>query len=147
MLFLGLVLFAITVYMIFDLKFSYFKDRGILCDKPSWLLGNLNGIGTKYQIADKFRIIYEKFKGRDVVVGFYMLFSPVLLIIDPKLVQQITIKDFNSFTDRGVFHNEKKEILTRNMFSISGKKWKNLRNKMSPAFTKNKLKMMFHTMK
>lgn len=124
-------------------KYSYFKNRKIPYLKPSWIVGNLNGIGTKYQLADKFIYIYEQFKNRDVIVGFFMLFSPVILVIDPKLAQIITVKDFNYFIDRGVFHNEEHEILTRNLFSICGKEWKNLRNKLSPAFTKGKLKMMF----
>lgn len=145
-MFLSLLLFGIiliTSFVFLRHKYSYFKTRKIPFLKPSWIVGNLNGIGTKYQLADKFIYIYEKFKNRDVIVGFYMLFSPVLLVVDPKLAQTITIKDFNSFTDRGVFHNEDHEILTRNLFSISGKKWKNLRNKLSPAFTKGKLKLMY----
>lgn len=140
---LFLIILTLTV-VVLKHKYSYFRKRNIPFLKPSWIVGNLNGIGTKYQLADKFIHIYEMFKNRDVIVGFYMLFSPILLIVDPKLAQTIAIKDFNSFTDRGVFHNEEHEILTRNLFSISGKKWKNLRNKLSPAFTKGKLNQMYN---
>lgn len=142
-IFLLLIVAAALILVFLEYKYTYFKRRNIPFSKPSYLVGNLDGIGWKYQLADKFRNIYEEFKTRDVICGFYMLFQPVVLAIDPELVHRIIIKDFNCFTDRGVFHNEKNEMLTRNLFSISGRKWKNLRNKLSPAFTTSKLKFMF----
>lgn len=65
--------------------------------------------------------------------------------MDLELVKHITVKDFNNFTDRGVFVNEEKEPITGHLFLIGGEKWRFLRNKLSPVFTSGKIKMMYHT--
>ena len=133
------------IYILLEWKYSYFSNRNILHMKPSLLLGNLDGLGTKYHFSDKLQIIYDQFKGKDVIAGMYQSITPSLIVTDLDLVRTITVKDFNSFTDRGVFHNEENEPITAHLFAIEGEKWKFLRNKLSPTFTSGKMKMMYNT--
>lgn len=75
-----------------------------------------------------------------------MFFKPILLAIDPELVKNVMARDFDHFVDRGVFSNEESDPLSAHLFSLTGLKWKHLRQKLTPSFTSGKLKKMFQTL-
>lgn len=52
------------------------------------------------------------------------------------------IKDFNHFTDRGVYAGTHTNPLNNNIFFTGGERWRTMRQKLSPTFTANKLKHM-----
>ncbi|KAG5669764.1 hypothetical protein PVAND_000058 [Polypedilum vanderplanki] len=138
---------AAAIYLFFKKKFSYFKDRGIPYVEPTIPLGNMSGLGSKYHLADILLEFYEKCKEKGPIAGFYNTISPTYIVTDIELVTQITIKDFNSFVNRGMYVNEEDEPLTGHLVSIEDEKWRFLRNKLSPVFTSGKLKAMFNIIK
>lgn len=140
-----LVPLVVVGYLFLKKKFSYFDENGIPHIKPVWPYGNMKGVGKDIHMVDLMHKIYNECKEKDVIAGFYTLFSPSLIITDLELVKEITIKQFSNFTDRGVFVNEKDEPLTGHLFAIGGDKWRYLRNKLSPVFTSGKIKSMYHT--
>lgn len=146
-LFTVLPFFVIVgLYLFVKKKFEFFKKNGTLHMKPnSWLLGNLGEVTTKIHIVDFFRQTYETFKGKDVIAGYYSMFTPTILVLDLETIKNITIKDFNYFSHRGVYVNEEEDPISGHLFSLDGEKWKFLRNKLSPVFTSGKVKMMYHT--
>ncbi|XP_023298808.2 cytochrome P450 6a9-like [Lucilia cuprina] len=126
-------------------KLSYWQSLGVKCEEPHFLLGNLKGVQTKrgfYQIWQEY---YDKFRGSGPFVGFYWFYKPAVFVLEPQLIKNILIKDFQNFTDRGFFHNEKDDPLSGQLFLLDGLKWKNMRNKLSPTFTSGKMKFMFPT--
>lgn len=132
------------LYQFLNKKFAYFEENGIPHVKPSsWIIGNLSNVGSKIHMSDFVRNFYEEFKNKDVIAGFYQMFSPTILVTDPELVKLITVKDFNSFTGRGMYVNAAKEPLTGNLAMVDGDQWKFLRNKLSPAFAPKQIKMIF----
>lgn len=151
MVFLNILLYfvlpaLIAGYLFLRKKYSFFEERNIPHIAPSSLLmGNLGEVGKKYHMVDIITQCYNEFKGKDVAGGFYTMFVPSIIVTDLEAIKQITVKDFNNFTDRGIYVNEENEPITGNMFSIGGEKWRFLRNKLSPAFTSGKMKMMYHT--
>ena len=91
---------------------------------------------------------YVKFKD-EKVYGTYLLGKAVLNIKDPELIRHIMVKDFNHFVDREdatsqkVFEGGKIDALwLRQMTSLSGEEWKDVRSTFTPIFTSGKMKGM-----
>lgn len=71
-----------------------------------------------------------------------MLQTPFLLIRDPKLISSILVADFEYFTDRIFYMNEKVEPLTVHLFALGGQRWRDLRDPPN-LFTPNRMKLIF----
>lgn len=74
--------------------------------------------------------------------GTHLFSIPILLVKDPETVENVLVRDFTNFYDRGLPVNEKADPLQANLFNLAGSRWKHLRNKISPVFTSGKLKTM-----
>lgn len=71
--------------------------------------------------------------------------NPVILVKDPDLIKQMIIKDFDHFTEHRVIITEEIDpLFGKNLLSLSGQKWKDMRSTLSPAFTGSKMRHMFH---
>lgn len=68
--------------------------------------------------------------------------TPILMLRDPALIEQVAIKDFSSFTDRGTGINPDGDGLNAHLVNMGGQRWKSLRTKLTPVFTSGKLKGM-----
>lgn len=139
---LFLALIAYTVHYVRK-SVSYWQTKGIACEEPHPLMGNMAGLNSTRSFAEIMQEYYNRFKGTGPFAGFYFGFRQAVFLMDPALIKNILIKDFNKFTDRGFYHNEKDDPLTGQLFLIDGQKWRNMRNKLSPTFTSGKMKFMF----
>lgn len=147
LIFIGSILLVVVAAVFFYVKkkYSYFEKHGIPHMKPSFPLGNLQGLGSKYHMFDVMMNSYNQLKGKGSIGGFYNIFEPTYLVTDIEVLKAITVKDFNKFVNRGVFVNEENEPLTGHLFSIEDDRWRFIRNKLSPVFTSGKLKQMYFT--
>lgn len=137
----------VLIYLINQHFFSYWSKRGVPFKTPTFLLGELGGLLLKRPTYGEYlQKIYEDFKN-EKIVGLYFSYRPALVIKDPLLIQDVLIKNFTSFHDRGFPVDEESDPLSGHLFSISGQKWRNLRVKLSPTFTSGKLKSMFPTIR
>lgn len=133
-------------YFYLKKKYSYFDAKGIPYVKPnSWILGSFGEIRSKIHLADFYMKSYEENKEKSAVAGFFSMFTPAYIIMDLETVRNITVKDFNYFSHRGIYVNEDADKISGHLFSLDGEKWRFLRNKLSPAFSSGKIKMMFET--
>jgi cytochrome P450 family 9 len=70
--------------------------------------------------------------------------NPFFLLRDPEIIKQISIKDFDHFTDHRVLVDPKIEpLFSASLFSMTGQKWKDMRSSLSPVFTGSKMRQMF----
>ncbi|XP_012542586.1 cytochrome P450 6k1 isoform X2 [Monomorium pharaonis] len=127
--------------------FNFWSKRGVFYVEPVVPIGNVTPLVTgKTQVGVHFQDAYMKYKDHRAF-GMYIFYKPNLVITDPDLIRTVLTKEFNSFHDRGMFCNEKIDPLINNLFFISGKKWRNMRVKMTPTFTSGKMKQMFFILK
>lgn len=118
---------------------SYWHRRGIPHSKPVLLMS----MATKH-VVQILRESYQQFKGTGPFFGFFLLATNTALIVDLELVKKILVKDFNYFSDRGLYTNAHDDPLSGNMFFAEVEGWKRLRAKLTPTFTSGKMKNMFH---
>ncbi|XP_001952450.1 probable cytochrome P450 6a13 [Acyrthosiphon pisum] len=109
---------------------------------PPWpLVGNTAKMMTliEHQLTT-IDGIYKRFSG-EKYCGFYQMKTPFLMIRDPELINNILIKDFSNFADRGFHKDPALNIIANGLFFMEGPKWKMMRQKLSPGFTSGKLKL------
>ncbi|CAD7079471.1 unnamed protein product [Hermetia illucens] len=136
-----LILLVPAVYLYFQKKYSYWKDRGVPYVEPKIPYGSMQ---TSMNVRDTFNIFY-KYKSDFPFVGVYMITAPVVVATDLDFIKDVLIRDFNYFTDHGVYVNEADDPLSVHLFNLDGQKWRNLRVKLSPTFTSGRMKFMFPT--
>jgi len=135
-----------AVYVYFKVSFNYWKKRNVPYAKPTFPFGNLGDmVFLKASIGQLLQNIYKELDG-EKYGGIYMLTKPGFIFRDPDIIKNILVKDFSSFHDRGFYMDEEFEPLTGHLFVLPGKRWRNLRVKLSPTFTSGKMKMMFQTL-
>lgn len=131
-----------VVYLYIKNQFSFWEKRGVPFRKPHWLFGNFGDFLTsKMSLADLSLNIYKEFK-KERFAGLWRFHTPILWITDPALLRYILVKDFDTWSSRGITVNEEVDPLSGHLINLDGRKWKAVRTKMTPTFTSGKLKQM-----
>lgn len=128
--------------------FDYWKRKKIAHYGPSMILMVLfDQLRGRVDIGTIFRRWYSHHKGKGFrFFGSWNLLQPALVVIDLDLCKHILTKDFNHFVSREmglVTH----EYISKHLFSLEGREWKDMRTKLTPTFTSGKMKKMFVLMK
>nr|WCC58066.1 cytochrome P450 [Pharsalia antennata] len=139
---------AVTVAAAIFVKYTYgyWKRMKVPYFEPTFPYGNSDFLFPKGisigLISKKF---YEQFKGLGHKIGgVFIGIQPYLVIVDPDMIKDVLVKDFQHFTDRGVYQTEN-EPLTVHLFTQPGTAWRNARIKLTSVFTSSKMKSMFET--
>ncbi|XP_029170254.1 cytochrome P450 9e2-like [Nylanderia fulva] len=70
--------------------------------------------------------------------------KPAIFLRDPELIKDVMVKQFEHFHDHRNFIDERVDpLFARNIFSLRGDRWREIRNTVSPTFTTSKMKVMF----
>ena len=77
---------------------------------------------------------------------YYLFTYPEVMVADPEMIKQITIKYFDKFTDRqvgkGFGGTEIQGKIYNGLLLLRGQKWKESRHVVTPAFTTSKMKLV-----
>ncbi|XP_055697203.1 cytochrome P450 6a8-like [Phlebotomus papatasi] len=141
----SVVTLLVAGYLYVKKKFQYWEEKGVPYVKPQFPFGILKEMGSTKHSSQVFSEAYNELKGKNTFGGVFFFTRPVVVPTDLELLKNIFVKDFQYFTDRGIYVNEKDDPLSGHLFALSGQRWRNLRNKLSPTFTSGKMKMMHST--
>lgn len=144
---ISLVLILVTsLLFLIKKQYHYWDESGVPALKATIPFGNLESVAKNQNSFGT--AIYDLYRNsKDKVLGIYLFFKPALLIRDPILIKNVLTTDFEYFHDRGVYIDAKRDPMSANLFAMEGEDWKNLRHRLTPAFTSGKLKGMFDSIK
>lgn len=132
--------FYVTQYI-----YTYWKRRGVNYVEPTFIIGNFGPLfRQKMSVGELSQSFYNS--TTHPFIGTYAALRPSMVITDPELARTILIKEFQHFHDRPPKIDETYDPLSGHLVFLSGKKWANLRTKLTPTFTSGKLKAMFPTL-
>ncbi|XP_012533028.1 cytochrome P450 9e2 [Monomorium pharaonis] len=138
---------VVAVYYYFHKKLNFFEKHGILYIPPLPFVGNMGPVFFRQlSLAELVQKVY--YLNQDAkYVGFFDGMNPVVVIRDPELIKAIGVKHFDMFPDHRAFIDEVNDpLLGKNLFSLRGERWRDVRALLSPAFTSSKMKAMFKLM-
>ncbi|XP_059470470.1 uncharacterized protein LOC132193665 [Neocloeon triangulifer] len=123
---------------------DYWARRGIPFIKPVPFFGNMASTVFKTRsFADVFCENYMQLKPNGYG-GMFEFMSPTLMVTSPELIRDMTVKNFDFFHDRRMIVSKDTDpLFARSLPGLKGDEWREMRNKLSPAFTASKLKGMF----
>ncbi|KAJ8953901.1 hypothetical protein NQ318_019141 [Aromia moschata] len=141
---LGTVLFLVVFYYIAVKPYDYWRDKGVKQGKPLWLLGDTwRTLFRIHNLYDSMVYLYNLCPGTRYS-GMYDFTIPSLIIRDPDLIKQVTVKDFDHFVDhRAIIPEGVDPVWTSNLIGLKGQKWREMRAILSPSFTTSKMRAMF----
>lgn len=143
---LSIVIGTLSVYYYLFTKFNLFKRHRVL-HMPSFpVLGVTAPLIFGQESVSEFLQRLYNYQPDAKYYGFYAMTLPVFLLRDPELIKNILIKDFESFRDRRPFSDVNDPLINKNLFSLKGQKWRDVRTLLTPAFTASKMKFMFSLM-
>ncbi|GAB0096690.1 hypothetical protein DMENIID0001_122330 [Sergentomyia squamirostris] len=124
--------------------FDTFEKRGLKFIPPIPLFGSFKDMALqKKSFASVIKDLYSYYPN-DKICGYYEMRKPTLILRDPELIKQMCVKDFEHFLDHRVSIDPKEEpIFGRNLLSLKGQQWRDMRSTLSPAFTGSKMRTMF----
>ena len=126
--------------------YSHWKRRGIIQADASPPWGSIkNFVLGRTSIAEVFAEIYKQGEGHPII-GFYSFLTPALVIREPDYMKRILVRDYDHFSDRGIYSNRKIDPLSYHLFSTDGPHHKEMRYMLSPSFTGSKMRIIFETM-
>lgn len=140
-----LTCFICTSFFRVKNRLHFWKDRQIPHTAPNWFLGSMAEFKKSKNQADILRGEYQKFSELGPFFGFFYYTTPSLVITNLDLIKRILMDDFQSFSDRDQFFNAKDDPVSGHLANLTGDKWKQLRGKLTPAFSCRQLKLLVPT--
>lgn len=126
--------------------FNYWTRHNVPQIKPTPIVGNLAPILCMAESAAKVieRMFNSPLAKDKPLLGIYLFHQPALLLRDSELIKRVLIRDFSKFSDRFANSDDVKDPLgSQNLFLLKNPTWKEIRFKLTPFFTRGKIKQMF----
>ncbi|XP_053680546.1 probable cytochrome P450 9f2 [Anopheles nili] len=146
--FMPIVSFLAVVYWYITRNDKYFHDKPIPWLAAEFLFGSSRRLLLKKISFHEFIIdIYNKFP-LVKVFGMMETMKPTFVVRDPELIKRIGVRDFEYFMNhRPIFGSSEDRHSTalfgKTLVWLNGQRWRDMREKLSPAFTSCKMRQMF----
>lgn len=123
--------------------YSIWLKCNIPFEKGQFPYGNIKDVGKTMHIYEFTTNLYKRMKNQSPLAGFHVLTNAAVVVNDLDTIKQILVTDSNLFMNRGMYVNLRDDPLSGNLFNLDGPKYQALHNKLIPAFTSDKMKLMF----
>ncbi|CAF1490887.1 unnamed protein product [Rotaria sp. Silwood1] len=135
------VLLAIVVtYFLHTRKtYEFFKRLNIPGSSPIFFFGNFFDLVRNKRTSISIKQYTEKY-GR--IFGYFEGHTPILVVSDPDVIQDIFIKSFSNFHSHRAFPLDEQHSKQVHLFYAIGLRWKRQRLIINPIFSSTKLKQM-----
>lgn len=141
---------ATVIYLLYWLSNSsrnYWEKQGVPYVDGLPVVGILKDLVLMRKGMGEILVeIYRNYDQKKFV-AYHQFLAPTIMIRDPELVNQVLIKDFVHFEDRGPPVNSPNDLFSKAFGNLTGDDWRNVRHKLTPTFTSGKMRMMFESMK
>lgn len=135
------VLFSVIIIYLWYIQrfYDFFKKLNIPGPKPILFFGNLLEVILSGKRALSVKKWSEKYGH---VYGYFEGHTPILVLSDPDIVEEIFVKSFSKFHSRrsSPFVDQQSKIVS--LFNAVGLRWKRQRFVLNPTFSSLKLKQM-----
>lgn len=123
---------------------TYWKNNNVPYVKTSAFSGpSLNFLFRKTSFIDYSNYLYN-YNPNVKYIGTMDFTSPNILVRDPELIREVSIKNFEHFTDhRSIITEDADPMFAKNVFSLRGERWREMRTILTPSFTASKMKFIF----
>lgn len=123
-------------------KYQTFRERGVAHDTPKPFLGTLSIQELLGSVPSLKKLIDDHLSNsNNQVYGQYFLRDPVFVIRDPELIKHVGLKDFDHFMNHSG-GDKIESLLTKSLVQLKDRKWKEMRNILTPTFTGIKMRAM-----
>ncbi|CAF4032085.1 unnamed protein product [Rotaria sordida] len=119
--------------------YSFFTRLNIPGSPPRFFVGNLLEILESKRLSLKIQEWTKKY-GR--IFGYFEGHTPILVISDPDILQDVFIKSFSIFSSRRELPFADPHAKNVQLFIANGLRWRRQRFVISPTFSSLKLKQM-----
>ncbi|KRT85989.1 hypothetical protein AMK59_2628, partial [Oryctes borbonicus] len=112
-----LILIVTLLYWKTAKHYTYWTERKVKQRKQIYFLGeNANFLFGKESVYDAFVNMYNAFPN-ERYMGVYQMLLPTLVVRDPDLIKQLTVKDFDHFVNhRAVVPEGVDPLWNKNLF-------------------------------
>ncbi len=119
--------------------YQFFTKLNIPGPPPVLFFGNVLDIIKSRQLS----LTIQKWTGKySRIFGFFEGHTPILVISDPDILQDVFIKSFSNFHSRRPFPLKDPQSKDVHLFGAIGLRWKRQRYIINPIFSSAKLKQM-----
>jgi cytochrome P450 len=137
---LTFLLLAIVAYLWYIRStYDYFTKLNIPGPSPMFFFGNMLDVIETKRLSLTIKKWTTKY-GR--IFGYYEGHTPLLVVSDPDVLQDVFIKSFSNFHSRRAFPLQDPTSKEVHLFSATGLRWKRQRFVINPIFSSTKLKQM-----
>jgi len=150
-------LLVVTLFLAFywwiAKNFGKWERLGFPCISGSFPWGSHKAIITQSKHLNVImKEDYDRFKDKDLF-GTYILGKPILNINNVDMVRDILVKNFNNFVNRDddklvklMDGGDMDQLWMKQLTSLTGDAWKDVRATFSPIFTSGKMRSMYKFM-
>ncbi|CAF2401449.1 unnamed protein product [Rotaria sp. Silwood2] len=119
--------------------YNFFNRLYIPGPPPTLFFGNFSDLVKTKRLSISIKQWTEKY---GPIFGYFEGHTPILVISDPDVLQDVFVKSFSNFHSRRAFPLENRHAKEVHIFSASGLRWKRQRFVINPTFSSAKLKKM-----